>query len=322
MKHYALLSLALILPMLAVTSCNDREQKSDMPELAIDSVLQDSVSMYLSEKMNDINAYYGLAAVMELESGKIIAMEEAHRNDTLGNTCHDNLAYADTKRLSTLSTIMCCLDRGMPLEETFDVSGAELPFAGDTIYDHNWDRGGYGVLSVADVFAQSSDCGIAKMVNKYYAGDFQTYRNDMAAKGYHISEDATDADFIRGYGLKMDAIELLSLYSEMSKDSVARNLLAFNLSNGLGKKAQSDNGDVAGKETSVLLEDENHVLPCINGEHDKDRFQVGFCGFFPKDEPQYAAIVLMRKQGKPVSGGGMAGPVFAKIANLLESQAR
>ncbi len=43
-------------------------------------------------------------------------------------------------------------------------------------------------------------------------------------------------------------------------------------------------------------------------------YQASFCGFFPADNPQYSAIVVVWKRGGRVYGGGGGGPVFKQIA--------
>ena len=44
------------------------------------------------------------------------------------------------------------------------------------------------------------------------------------------------------------------------------------------------------------------------------RYLLSFVGYFPSDDPMYTCIVCIQKTGTPVSGGGMAGPVFKRIA--------
>ena len=44
------------------------------------------------------------------------------------------------------------------------------------------------------------------------------------------------------------------------------------------------------------------------------RYLLSFVGYFPSDDPMYTCIVCIQKTGLPVSGGGMAGPVFKRIA--------
>ncbi len=47
-------------------------------------------------------------------------------------------------------------------------------------------------------------------------------------------------------------------------------------------------------------------------------YQVGFCGFFPYENPKYSCIVVIREPKiGGASGGKMAGPVFKKIAESI-----
>lgn len=48
--------------------------------------------------------------------------------------------------------------------------------------------------------------------------------------------------------------------------------------------------------------------------------QVSFCGYFPADNPEYSAIVVIREpRSRPPSGGRMAGGVFKDIAERIVS---
>lgn len=83
------------------------------------------------------------------------------------------------------------------------------------------------------------------------------------------------------------------------------------VSEGLGKPAGSKMFKVAGKTgTARLFEKET-------GGYDGRKYHVSFCGYFPAEKPLYTMIVSIQRYGANSSGGGMAGPVFSKIAEKV-----
>lgn len=85
---------------------------------------------------------------------------------------------------------------------------------------------------------------------------------------------------------------------------------------GLGKKAGSKRFHVSGKTGTAQVS--QGAQGYTSGLR---QYLVSFCGFYPSENPEYSCIVAIRKPGLPASGGGMAGPVFAQIAEKVYSRA-
>ena len=84
------------------------------------------------------------------------------------------------------------------------------------------------------------------------------------------------------------------------------------VSKGLGKQAGSKQFHVSGKTGTA------QVAQGAGGYKNGNRqYLVSFCGYFPSENPQYSCIVAIRKPNYPASGGGMAGPVFSRIAERV-----
>ncbi len=100
-------------------------------------------------------------------------------------------------------------------------------------------------------------------------------------------------------------------FSKENIDSV-RIALEYVVSQGLGKKTATPLMKVAGQgSTSQVNEyygDNDEMIP---------EFQMGFCGYFPVEKPQYSMIVSMNKIAYPANGGAFAGPVFSAIAEWM-----
>lgn len=87
-----------------------------------------------------------------------------------------------------------------------------------------------------------------------------------------------------------------------------RKMIRAVVSRGIAKKIDSEFFPIAGKTGTALLSKGS-----IGYKVGRVSYYVSFCGYFPADNPKYSCIVGIRKQGV-ASGGGMAGPVFKKIA--------
>ena len=91
-----------------------------------------------------------------------------------------------------------------------------------------------------------------------------------------------------------------------------QNMLEGVVSKGLGKQAGSKQFHVSGKTGTA------QVAQGAGGyKSGAMQYLVSFCGYFPSENPQYSCIVAIRKPGYPASGGGMAGPVFSRIAERV-----
>ena len=84
------------------------------------------------------------------------------------------------------------------------------------------------------------------------------------------------------------------------------------VSRGLGKKAGTSQFKVSGKTGTAQVAQAGGYK--TGGTM---QYLVSFCGYFPSDAPRYSCMVAIKKPGYPASGGGMAGPVFSRIAERV-----
>ena len=112
--------------------------------------------------------------------------------------------------------------------------------------------------------------------------------------------------------LKTGEIEIINpqIASKTGIDSI-QVALENVVSEGLGKRAGTPYLSVAGKTAT------SQVDWFEDGENTISEYQVGFCGYFPANKPQYSMIVSMNKLGLPASGGGMAGSLFHGIVEWM-----
>ena len=147
--------------MLALASCIK-------PTSTIDPDLQSNVDSILQLKMSEINAISGQAIVMDM-AGNIKAMvgNGKKQPSALMRVVSINNAL-DTKKIS--------------LSDIVDTGNGVVIFNGDTIFDHNWHRGGYGKISLKKgsvpesiiAFLESTDFESAVRLAVSLGGDADT----------------------------------------------------------------------------------------------------------------------------------------------------
>ena len=87
------------------------------------------------------------------------------------------------------------------------------------------------------------------------------------------------------------------------------------VSEGLGKQAGSKQFHVSGKTGTAQV-----AQGSAGYKSGAMQYLVSFCGYFPSEKPKYSCIVAIRKPDYPASGGGMAGPVFSRIAERVMAE--
>ena len=205
--------------------------------------------------------------------------------------------------LVRIASLLAALEtKAVKLSDTIDVGDGVLAIGKDTLYDHNWHRGGYGKITMEQGFGVASNITNYKMVKKAF-GSGQAFAEALAKYGYQVK----DTSFVYnplGYGILTTPLQNLTFFNSIAINNAAiKQALEYAVSDGLATPAQSDKIKVAGATGTIQLP---------NGE-----YAVEFCGYFPADNPKYSVIVTINKKGLPVSGGLMAGDVFRQIVDHM-----
>lgn len=170
-------------------------------QTTIDIDIQDIVESVLREKMlsfgkqyNTSLPLYGLAMVMEVETGDIKAM------CNLGRVGDSIYRETDTYCLSYLmepgstfktASIMVALDDGViSTKDVVDTGDGVLKMHKRDMKDHNWRKGGYGELDLQHILMYSSNIGVSKLIDDNYYSNPQKYIDGLKELGI-----LTDWDF-------------------------------------------------------------------------------------------------------------------------------
>ena len=218
--------------------------------------------------MSEINAISGQAIVMDIQANEIKAV--------VGN------GQKQSSSLMRAVSIHKALETGkIVLSDSVDTGNGVIILNGDTIFDHNWHRGGYGKITLKKGLACESDIAISKALQ-------------MA--------DVEPVDSL------VTPLEMLKLFNGIIKNDSLKSAFRYCVTEGLGRPASSDKVEVAGLSGRNVVSKANPKKP---------EYAVEFIGYFPADEPKYSIIVSMNKIGYPASGGIMAGSVFKDIVDYI-----
>lgn len=138
----------------------------------IDVNIQDAAQSALMKQLLKNNADKGVAIVMEVNTGDIVAMVNLSKNKEgtqIGEYYNMAIGYS-TEPGSTfkLASVMAALEDGyLQVDEMVNTEDGKLRLGPFTIRDSN--NKGYGTITAKQAFEKSSNVGIAKLIRKYYA---------------------------------------------------------------------------------------------------------------------------------------------------------
>ena len=138
----------------------------------IDVGMQDLAERSLLEEMKEISARVGVVIVMEVATGDvkaIVNMERCQDGEYRELKNHAVSDLLEPGSVFKVASIMTAIDDGV-VDTAYQVNtgGGTWPMYGREMRDHNWRRGGYGVLSVSRSLKVSSNIGVSRVIDQYY----------------------------------------------------------------------------------------------------------------------------------------------------------
>ena len=152
---------------------NEIEPKDGMDIITtIDVDIQDVAQKALLEQLILQDARHGTAVLMEVETGEIKAMVNLGKDSQGRYREIQNYAIGEsTEPGSTfkLPVLMAALEDGdIDLNDTIDTGNGTFKYYDKIIRDEHAEHGGYGKLTVEQVFEYSSNVGMAKIITDHY----------------------------------------------------------------------------------------------------------------------------------------------------------
>ena len=255
---------------------------------AFSQTLESKVSAKLNEAIAESSASSGSVAVMEASTGKLLV--------SIGN-----IEKAQPTKLFTPFALLACLETDrLKLTDIIDTGNGIYINGTDTIKDHNYRHGGYGVISVLDGFIHYSDITTLKAIDKAFK-QTADYQKQLEAIGI------TGISNIDNLLYNASLLQILTLYNAVANNSIKasaynaeaiKQALRSNVTDGMGKQLASNKTEIAAYSRTIRLEDGTYT--------------TDICGY----TPQYTIIVSLEKadQHIPLS---VANSLFLNLTDIM-----
>ena len=161
----------------------------------IDVDIQDMAEKALVAKLKEpmVNGILGMAIVMEVPTGEVKAIVNMHRGKDGNYYEMKNSAVSDLMEpgstFKTASMMLAMDDGHATLNTKVDCNKGIFPMHGRQMKDHNWHRGGYGVLSFSQILEYSSNIGVSRIIDEAYRDNPQRYVDGLRRLGIGIPLD-------------------------------------------------------------------------------------------------------------------------------------
>ena len=153
----------------------------------IDVDMQDICEKALVDKLHELNAMVGVAVLMEVKTGEVKAIVNMSKgNDGKYYEMRNNAISDMMEPGSTFKTasIMVALEDGKVQPDTqIDTGNGVKMMHGRPMKDHNWNRGGYGVIDVTRILEVSSNVGVSAIIDQYYHDNPQKFVDGLKRLG-------------------------------------------------------------------------------------------------------------------------------------------
>lgn len=224
-------------------SSTDRSLPMTQEGSTISPALQYVADSLLQDKLKEINGLQGQVIIMNVQTGEVLAMVGRERDYEGEFQPCKNFAYQQEQgSLVKTASLLVALETGkVTLDDVVDTKDGVWIIDDDrTLRDHNWRRGGYGLMTLERALEVSSNIGISKTIWNLFKGHEQDYFNKLDSMNYGQPDSIVgienlsptsyhtpkDSDWINkdiiwssiGYNRKMAAIQMLTFYNAIANN--------------------------------------------------------------------------------------------------------
>ncbi|MEZ5195414.1 MAG: penicillin-binding protein [Bacteroidales bacterium] len=210
----------------------------------IDLNVQDVAESALNNHLIEHQADWGCAVLMEVETGKIKAIANLGRDKKTGqyveNYNHAVGTSIEPGSTFKLASMIACFENGLDnLDDTISIGSGYTTYSGLTIQDVHGIRDGR--VSVREVFEQSSNVGVSKLVYENFSEKPQNYIDRLYAmsiqeknnivipgEGKPYIKNTKDVSWSKvsmpfmsiGYELRLTPLQVLTFYNAVANNGV------------------------------------------------------------------------------------------------------
>lgn len=156
---------------------------------SIDVDMQDICEKVLIDKLKEIGATVGVVALMEVATGEVKAIvnmtlcPDGEYHEIRNNAISDMLEPGST--FKTASIMVALEDGKITPDYTVDTGNGIKMMYGRAMKDHNWYRGGYGVLTVTEILEKSSNIGTSSIIDRFYSSNPKKFVDGLKRMSMH-----------------------------------------------------------------------------------------------------------------------------------------
>ena len=330
------------------------EKDGDLIKLSIDSDYQFIVFDELKRAVIENNASNASAIMIDLDSEEILAI-----------TNYPSFNPNDRKSLSDISLVtnkasISLLEPGSVLKPlSISLALDDELINEDTLIDTNpgWvefedyrteDFRNYGILSVSEVIAKSSNVGTVKIcsqmsksrvisgirsfgIGEYFSEMFLNHREGFLPGEQNISLRGL-VSLCYGYGLQTTLLHIAKAYTGILNDGIEANLkIISSESNEIRRRILKK--ETTDKIKNILIHTVNNGTGklakvkdgVVGGKtgtsfiskqqgYDEDSINALFVGFIEKNSERYLLAIMVQEPKNDVSGGSdVAAPIFSNV---------
>ena len=209
----------------------------------IDITIQDVANSALYEQLKKHRAGWGCVVLMEVKTGEIRAIANLSRIDSVKYGEKYNYAIAQSAEPGStfkLPSLMAAMEDGyIDLDDTINTGNGTYKIFNQEVKDAH--TGGFGNLSVKQVFEKSSNIGVAKIIYKHYAKNPQQFVDRLYKMGINLNPELDIAGAANpeikstkdkrwskvslpwmsfGYELRLTPLQILTFYNAVANDGV------------------------------------------------------------------------------------------------------
>lgn len=203
--------------------------------------LQDVAENALLKQLSRHNAHHGTAILMEVQTGEVKAIVNLERDkDGRYRELYNYGIGESTEPGSTfkLPVLMAALeDKVVSLDDTIDTGNGKIRYYDKIIKDTK--KGGYGKITVKQVFELSSNVGMSIIINENYKGRERQFINRLYAMGLNeklnVEIKGEGSPYIQypgdkywsglslpmishGYEVRMTPLQILTFYNAVANN--------------------------------------------------------------------------------------------------------
>lgn len=206
--------------------------------------LQDVAESALLSALMENDADYGCVVVMEVKTGEIKAISNLSKNKKgeyweLYNYAVGSQGSREPGSTFKLASMIALLENSnVSLSDSVETGDGKFAFYDQTMEDHR--PGGYGTLTVKEVFEKSSNIGTAKLINEHFSANPEKFYEALEEMGMtkplgfqmigegkpyikHPKKDSTWSGttlpwMSHGYELKMTPLQTLTLFNAVANN--------------------------------------------------------------------------------------------------------